>query len=549
MVSDKRECPTGPDAPGLDEGTLAVPAVTTSELAERMLDNAGLLEIFDRQVLRLSGVLQGMAGTFALVMTDAEGCCLRVRTCQLSPQDVEKLGLKKGSLLLEDFVGPCGIATTLVRGVPVMFRGPEHGRSAYHNWVTMGVPIHAQDGGTVGALGLYVAAAQDTLPLLDLLVLAGHAIEADLARVTLQQQLAAKAGALEAMQKETHGLFDALPMGAMVVNSRLNIVVWNHAAERITGLDASHVLGRNVFAEAPALLEADWAELQAKIAEALYGERPIFGQEITVRLDGEDTILSYSIHPVWSENQDCGKCLVLFEDVTYQRRLERRVRRTDEKMELVGQALDSLPFGVVITDAFGRIVYVNGTFQRKTGFDAEAVIGVRLGALGRDVAGPSKRRDDAERMTSLDGAAPQMSTEGRFYALADRSGRERVFVLDNHSVEAGGQKLGTVSLWDDPGTTGRLAVRFKDIAGLDGVRVARAPKEGLSVAVLWEQVRMYRGMTPAQFAHQVLDLNLSQYLRYEKGAKFPSLPNALALARRANFALESIYCLLDDAAV
>jgi len=537
LFSDRQEGLHGSEAQG-PEGATAVSVVSGSELAARMLDSAVLLEIFDRKAERLSGVLQGMAETFALVVTDADGCCLRVRTCRMTPEDTEKLGLKNGSLLREDFAGACGVAAALVKGAPAVFRGAEHGRPVYHDWLTIGVPLRAQDGGTVGVLGLYVAAAQDMQPLLDLMVLAGQAIEADLVRVGLQQQLSAKAEALGAMEVEKRGLFDALPMGVMVVDSRLRVAVWNHAAERITGLDARQVIGRNIFVEFPGLLDADWAGLQAGIAEAMYGERPIFGQEITMRLDGEEAILSCSIHPVWSKNGDCSKCLVLFEDVTYQRRLERRVRRTDEKMELVGQALDSLPFGLVITDAFGRIVYVNATFQRKTGLDAEAVIGVRLDALGRDVGGPARGEN-----------APRVPVEGRFYAMVDGSGRERVFVRHSYAVAAEGRTPGTVSLWDDPGATGRLAVRLEDPAGLEGVRVAYAPKEGLSVAVLWEQVRTMRGMTPAQFAQQVLELNLSQYLRYEKGAKFPSLPNALALARRANFALESIYCLVDRTAV
>lgn len=55
--------------------------------------------------------------------------------------------------------------------------------------------------------------------------------------------------------------------------------------------------------------------------------------------------------------------------------LKRRLRKQDESLNLLSQAMEQAPTSVLITDLNGTIEYVNATFTKVTGYRAEEVIG------------------------------------------------------------------------------------------------------------------------------------------------------------------------------
>lgn len=68
--------------------------------------------------------------------------------------------------------------------------------------------------------------------------------------------------------------------------------------------------------------------------------------------------------------------------------LKRRLRKQDETLNLLSQAMEQAPASVLITDLQGRIEYVNSTFTKVTGYSAEEVIGRNPRILKSDLNPP-----------------------------------------------------------------------------------------------------------------------------------------------------------------
>ncbi|KAB0667458.1 diguanylate cyclase [Oryzomonas japonica] len=68
--------------------------------------------------------------------------------------------------------------------------------------------------------------------------------------------------------------------------------------------------------------------------------------------------------------------------------LKRRLRKQDESLNLLSQAMEQAPTSVLITDLNGTIEYVNATFTKVTGYSAEEVIGQNPRILKSDLTPP-----------------------------------------------------------------------------------------------------------------------------------------------------------------
>ncbi|MCL6634238.1 MAG: transcriptional regulator [Peptococcaceae bacterium] len=75
---------------------------------------------------------------------------------------------------------------------------------------------------------------------------------------------------------------------------------------------------------------------------------------------------------------------------------------------------------------------------------------------------------------------------------------------------------------------------------------ATVKKREVTLKVRWSDIRHEYKMEKMEFATEVLGVNCNQYYRYEKGTKFPTLLNALVLAKKVNKPLEEIYQVVGE---
>ena len=152
----------------------------------------------------------------------------------------------------------------------------------------------------------------------------------------------------------------------VTVSSAGEIVSWNPSAERIFGYTATEIIGQPLERLIPARMRNGFRSGTARL---LAGKHPESANplELTgLRKDGSEIDIDLSLSR-WE----------VAEGVFYTnsiRDISER-KRTEQTLRMLSEAIRQSPEAVVITDAYGRIEFVNEAFSRHTGYAPEEVIG------------------------------------------------------------------------------------------------------------------------------------------------------------------------------
>ncbi len=130
----------------------------------------------------------------------------------------------------------------------------------------------------------------------------------------------------------------------------------NPAFEKQTGLKPRDVLGRTARELFPDL-EAHWIEVYGRVA--LTG-RPVFEEFHSGDLNRH--------FQIWAYSPRHGQVANVFLDVTHRKEMQNELLR-------LSTAIDQAAEAVVVTDAEGRIEYVNPAFESTTGYSRHEVAG------------------------------------------------------------------------------------------------------------------------------------------------------------------------------
>lgn len=205
-------------------------------------------------------------------------------------------------------------------------------------------------------------------------------------------------------------LIDHLPV--LVFSKTLNedargrFVLWNKAAERITGYTAEQVLGKTnheIFSAPTA--DAYEAIDRMLIANGTEVDTPIHPLR---RADGSRRILHSRTLPLRDATGTVSHGLGIAEDITEQRAQDRELIKKQAELNAVN---DASPLALLRTDLNGHCTYVNRTFEVLSGLTPAQASG--LGwltampaedaeqVLARWVGGATVRRDSEQNVTRL----------------------------------------------------------------------------------------------------------------------------------------------------
>lgn len=195
----------------------------------------------------------------------------------------------------------------------------------------------------------------------------------------------------EEQEARTQTLEQALD-AVVVIDEQNNVTLFNAAAETLWGYSREDVIGKNVKMLVPKAFQTDhdqWVN-----ANRNGGRDRIVGtsrEAIIERADGTKRWGSLSLSKVRIGDRIIYTAFV--KDVH-----EELSRRAEiELLSLVSNRTDS---SVVITDAKGRIEYVNAGFERLTGWPKEDVLGRKPGEfLQGSHTDPETRRRISDRLT------------------------------------------------------------------------------------------------------------------------------------------------------
>ncbi len=180
-----------------------------------------------------------------------------------------------------------------------------------------------------------------------------------------------------------------------VLDEKTNVVVWNKAAEAISGYSREEVVEHDKIWE---WLYPDEGYCHLVRAEAIAiidgarGEKEV--ETIIRRKDGETRIISWNSHSLLNEEGDPMGSIALGRDVTERRQTEKALQASEEAYRLLfEQNVD----GIVIV-ARGCIVTANQAFCTLHGLPLEKVIG----ANPLDLVHPEDREIGMQRITAVE---------------------------------------------------------------------------------------------------------------------------------------------------
>lgn len=124
----------------------------------------------------------------------------------------------------------------------------------------------------------------------------------------------------------------SVPAGIVTYDTALRITSWNPFMEKLTGIAAGDVLGRQIIDAAPSLGQEPMQRMQA----AVNGQHTqVVEQELVVRETGKHAYYSVQHAPLRSSDGEIIGGVAFMHDITERRRVEGQLRQA-QKMEAVG---------------------------------------------------------------------------------------------------------------------------------------------------------------------------------------------------------------------
>ncbi len=160
-------------------------------------------------------------------------------------------------------------------------------------------------------------------------------------------------------------------LNGVIISDAEGKIEWaNKGFENITGYTFEEVVGRKPGDFLQGLLTNYKTRLQ--MSRAIANQLPVSVEVVNYHKSGHHYWVRLSITPVFDDAGILEKFIAIQEDITERKRTEEELK----KLSLVASKTMS---GVVISDEYGKIEWVNDGFEKITGYTLEEVVSTRPG--------------------------------------------------------------------------------------------------------------------------------------------------------------------------
>ncbi|MEB0134504.1 EAL domain-containing protein [Actimicrobium sp. CCC2.4] len=278
-------------------------------------------------------------------------------------------------------------------------------------------------------------------------------------------------------------------------------VLWNKAAERLTGLTAAVVIGKTS------------GELFAPDSAAVYDEhdRKIMARRTSIgipghpmrALDGTVRMLRTHSLPVFDAAGEVDFILGISEDITELHAEQLALEASEERLRVT---LNSIGDAVITTDMQARVTYLNPVAERMTGWLLSNATGRPLTEVFRIYAGD----DDvplSDPVAGVIATGVASSTPGSAMLAGPGGARAAIEDMASPIRDAGDAMLGVVLVFHDVSQAHRMAEQMTHLAAHDALTgllnrreferrleqaVASATRDGMEHTVMYLDLDQFK---------------------------------------------------------
>ena len=363
--------------------------LTDSELEERLYENRELISIAEPFVDQLCNFLKGTS--FFSILTDSEGCILKVIGDDDIMQDAYSLKMVPGAFMNERNIGTNAMGTALAEDLPVQVSGNEHYIEQYFRWTCSGAPIHDPHGRVIGALDLTGAIENVHKHTLGMVVAAVNAIEKNLRLNNSNAQL---------MQSKlfSEKLIDSIDAGILSCGLDGRVLTVNSRVVELLGMDKRGLLSSNVRNLIPS-----WNE----VFQAVMADEEFQNRDVVFNVKANKVYFNLNVYPVSYNDGTVSALIIVVKDIKRVRRhaneiIGRRAVYTFDKMIGRSKAFtEAVSFARQVADSNSTILI---TGESGTGKEIFA----------QSIHNESSRRDEAFVVLNC-GAIPRTLIESELF--------------------------------------------------------------------------------------------------------------------------------------